>query len=110
MTPKSKLASLLPLIALVVSGCVGNMTYPTIEPTSYRPSGMAPAAAVEVDSLTPTFSWKQPPADVMARMDLAVWEVNPDGSPGETYYSVRGFVGNQHTMTKPLEPGTEYFW
>jgi hypothetical protein len=86
------------------------MTYPTIEPTSYRPSGMAPAAAVEVDSLTPTFSWKQPPADVMARMDLAVWEVNPDGSPGETYYSVRGFVGNQHTMTKPLEPGTEYFW
>lgn len=86
------------------------MSYPGIEPLSFRASGMNPDGAVVVDSLTPTFRWKQPVADLMSRMDLAVWFVGPDGIPGELYYSKEGFFGDSHTMTQPLAPGVEYFW
>lgn len=97
-------------LAVALGGCVGTMSYPGIEPLSFRPSGMSPNAAVSVDTLTPTFRWKQPIEDIMTRMDLAVWLVGPDGLPGELYYSEQGFVGNQHTMKIPLAPGIEYFW
>lgn len=86
------------------------MSYPTIEPLTFRPSGMNPNGSVEVDSLTPTFKWKQPLEDLMTRMDIAVWFVGADGTPGEIFYSDEGFVGSQHTMKKPLVPNLEYFW
>jgi len=110
MQNKKKIASLGLCLSLFVGGCVGTMSYPGIEPTSFKPSGMSPNAAVLVDSLTPTFKWKQPVEDVMTRMDIAVWFVGAGGTPGELYYSEEGFVGSQHTMKKPLAPGVEYFW
>ena len=86
------------------------MSFPTIEPVTFKPSGMSPNGAVLVDSLTPTFEWKQRPEDLMTPMDLAVWFVGPDGAPGELYYSEQGFVGSRHKMKLPLAPGVEYFW
>jgi hypothetical protein len=98
------------LAALMVgfTGCVGTLSFPTIEPISYKPSGMSPTSAVLVDSLKPTFKWKQ--QDLTEKMDLAVWFVGPNGAPGELYYSEEGIWGGQQTMQKPLAPGVEYFW
>lgn len=110
MKHKQNIMALMSVFALLLSGCVGTMSYPGIEPLAFKPSGMNPNGAVSVDSLTPTFKWKQPIEDLMTRMDLAVWFVGADGTPGELYYSEEGFVGSQHTMKKPLAPGVEYFW
>lgn len=105
-----KAGGIITCLTLLVCGCVGKMSYPTIEPISFKPSGMSPNGAVDVDSLTPTFKWKRPPEDVMQPMDLAVWYVGKDGTPGELFYSEAAFLGSEHTMKTPLVPGLEYFW
>lgn len=110
MTRYPRTAVFVLVVAVALTGCVGTMSYPTFEPISYKPSSMGPAEAIPVDSLTPTFSWRQRAEDVMARMDLAVWQVGPNGSPGEQFYFAQGIIGNQHQITKPLVAGTEYFW
>jgi len=56
---------------MLVAGCVGTMSYPGIEPLSFRASGMNPDGAVVVDSLTPTFRWKQPVDDLMSQTLLS---------------------------------------
>jgi hypothetical protein len=94
--------------AFALTGCVGNVSYPTIEPLTFKPSAMAPAAAVEVDSLTPTFKWRCP--DPSEKDDLAIWRLAPDGSPGETFVFKRKILGGQYTLEDPLTPGEEYFW
>jgi hypothetical protein len=108
LSPKSKIIALLALVAGALTGCVGNVSYPTIEPLSFKPSAMAPAAAVEVDSLTPTFKWRCP--DPTEKDDLAIWRLAPDGSPGETFVFKRNIPGGQYTLEEPLTPGEEYFW
>jgi TonB family protein len=96
------------LVALILTGCVGTMSFPTIEPTSFRPSGMAPNDFIEVDSLTPTFTWRHPNFTEMD--EIAIWQVAPDGSPGETFLYEKNVPGGQYTLKEPLTPGEEYFW
>lgn len=95
------------VLLTLTSGCVGVAKFPTIEPVTYRPSGVAPQAAVEVHSLTPTFKWK--PAPGVAEYDFALWLVGPDGSPGEVEYYREKIADTEHTVSKILLPG-EYFW
>ncbi len=108
MRLKKNLPALSLAAAFALTGCVGNVSYPTIEPLTFKPSAMAPAAAVEVDSLTPTFKWRCP--DPTEKDDLAIWRLAPDGSPGETFIFKRNIVGGQYTLEEPLTPGEEYFW
>jgi len=105
---KKNLAALSFAAAFALTGCVGNVSYPTIEPLTFKPSGMAPTAAVEVDSLTPTFKWRCP--DPTEKDDLAIWRLAADGSPGETFIFKRNILGGQYTLEDPLTPGEEYFW
>lgn len=98
------------LATLFSAGCVGTTSYPVVEPITFKPSavGLSPNAAVEVDSLTPTFKWKQP--DQMAKYDFAVWYVGAGGAPGEIFHYEEETWGGQYTLQKPLSPGLEYFW
>lgn len=99
-------ASLL-FACIVLTGCVGVAQFPTIEPISFRPSGISPQSAVEVHSLQPTFSWK--PMAGVSTYDFAIWSVGPNGALGESEYFVEEVEGPEHKVSKLLLPG-EYFW
>jgi len=93
---------------LLLAGCVGTAKFPIIEPVSYRPSDIHPQNAVPVDTLSPTFSWKT--TDSRQGYDFCIWQVGPDGAPGETYYYKEDIAGTEHVPEKLLEPNGEYFW
>ncbi len=108
MRPGRSIAVIVGVVALQLSGCVNIGSYPTIEPLTYRPDLQAPQDPVPVDSLTPTFRWRQP--DPEARADFAIWNVGSGGQPGEIAYHAENLAGGTHTLAAPLMPGTEYFW
>ncbi len=95
------------VLCLLLTGCVGVAKFPTIEPVSFRPSGMNPQAAVEVHSLQPKFSWKPYPG--ATSYDLAIWRVGPGDSPGELEYHMESIAETEHSVIKILTPG-DYYW
>jgi len=96
----------------MMSGCIEVPKFPTIEPVSFRPSSVAARGAVDVDSLTPTFSWKTTDAagGVAENFDFGLWEVLSDGSVGEVVEQKAAIFGTSYKLEKPLLPDREYYW
>src|SRR5579883_2803545 len=109
MLSSNKVIAALAAFAVVsLTGCVGIRSFPTMEPITYKPSLTSPQGAVQVDTLTPTFKWKQP--DPSATADFVIWKVRSDGLPGDVVYHAENITGGAHTITSPLSLNTEYFW
>jgi len=99
-------------IALFITGCVEIPKFPTLEPVSPRPSSISARGAVDVDSLTPSFSWKaaESGGGVGDTYDFAIWEVLSDGSVGEVVAQKSGIFGTSYTVEQPLLPDHDYYW
>lgn len=80
------------------------------------------AEFVEVDSLTPTFRWQ--PLDIAlvtplhpmehahvahVRYELRIWQTVIK-STGKLVYVQDRLAANEHRITRPLRPGTQYYW
>ncbi len=79
----------------------GQLVYPVVD--FGRPSlhweTFTPPVAIPGNSTSPTNITYQ----------LRVWKVR-NGSPGELVYEREGLPMPTHTLQKPLEPDTRYFW
>jgi hypothetical protein len=77
---------------------------------------------VEVDSLTPTFRWR--PLDIAriaplhpmervqvvhVRYEIRIWQTVIK-STGKLVYVQDRLAATEHRITRPLRPGTRYFW
>lgn len=80
------------------------------------------AEFVEVDSLTPTFRWQ--PLDIAlvapshpvehahvdhVRYEIRIWQTVTN-STGKLVYVQDRLTATEHRITRPLSPGTRYFW
>jgi hypothetical protein len=91
---------------LLLTGCVGVRTFPTIEPVSFKPSLISPNQPVLVDSPTPTFIWRQyNPSD---KADFAIWSI--DGGAHARYRERDAVVGSRVKLGRTLKPDGDYCW
>ena len=111
------------LWAVIIAGCgkpavVG--LYPTAPPVSR--SGLSLLLEfVEVDTLTPTFSWKpltiradrttgmKPARIENITYEIRIWRViRNDG--GKLVYLGQNLTTTEHRLEQPLDPDTRYYW
>lgn len=108
----------------VTPACWLEPTYPKLERGPMRHHNFPSAQPGKllypvVDSLQPRLQWKaflpekrargkHPPiSDV--RYDLRIWKAE-GGYPEPLVYDREGLPESSHELTRPLEPGTQYFW